>query len=168
MKNAITQSSGARVVVDHSTKTPSMISKGIFVHPGTETNIGIHRTQIKRLQSPYESMCTHEYLEDTMKQYSGDISYSSRNCKGLCYLNKIYTKCKCMHPILVEGYHIDTWFDVVSKNVTSCNIAQDSNDFQCLLHLENWEDLKTDDICSCYPECNEMRYKVTLKTGLYD
>ena len=166
MRNALTPSTGARVVVEHSSKTPSIISQGMLVYPGTETNIGIQRTHIKRLKLPYESMCTNEYLEDQMKSYAGNISYSSRNCRGLCYLDKIFTKCNCMYPILVEGYHIDIWFNKVSKNITSCNMAPESVDFKCLTQLTDWNKMTTDDICSCYPECSEMRYKVKFITQL--
>ena len=166
MKNSITESIGARVVVEHSVKMPSLISNGKLVSPGTETNIGISRTHIKRLKKPYNSSCTDEYLNDRVKFFIGNITYSSTNCRGLCFLNKIFTQCGCLYPVLVEGYFIDIWFEKISKNSTTCRITQGSTDWHCINNLRNLDDLTIDEICSCYPECKEMKFNVRLNTSM--
>ena len=159
MRNGITQSSGARVVVEHNAKTPSMISQGILVYPGTETNIGIQRTHIERLKKPYKSKCTTEYLDTNIKSFVGNSSYSSRICRGLCYINKIHEKCDCMYPTLIEGYEIDIWFSKVGKGMTTCNMTAESEDFKCINSL-GLDEMKNNRNCYCHPECNETKYKV--------
>ena len=166
MKNSITESIGARVVVEHSVKMPSMISNGKLVSPGTETNIGVSRTHIKRLKKPFNSSCTDKYLDDRVRFFIGNITYSSTNCRGLCFLNKIATKCGCLYPVLVEGYDIDIWFEKVSANSTTCRITPGSADEHCIRDMSKWNELTPDEICSCHPECKEMKFKVRLKASM--
>ena len=166
MKNSITESIGARVVVENSVKMPSLISNGKLVSPGTETNIGVSRTHIKRLKKPYNSACTDKYLDERVSSVIGNIEYSATNCRGLCFLDKIMTKCGCLYPVLVEGYDIDIWFEKISENVTTCHITQGSADWHCIDDMSNWDELTSDELCSCRPECEEMKFKVRLKSTM--
>ena len=159
MKSRITQSSGARIVVEDNRKTPSMASKGMLVYPGSETNIGIQRSHIKRLTEPYKSRCTMEYLDKEIKSHIGNMTYSSRICMGMCYLNIIFHKCNCLFPTLVEGYEINSWFEQVKINITTCNINTESVDFKCIISL-GIENIYSNDACRCQPECHETKYKV--------
>ena len=163
MKNSITESIGARVVVEHNVKMPSLISNGKLVAPGTETNIEISRTHIQRLEKPYNSSCTDKYLDDRVNMYIGNITYSSTNCRGMCFLSKITTECGCLYPVLVEGYDVDIWFEKISENVTTCQIDQGSAHWHCINEMKDWNEMSSDEICSCRPECNEMKFKVRLK-----
>ena len=159
MKSGITQSSGARIVVEDNRKTPSMASKGMLVYPGSETNIGIQRSHIKRLKEPYKSRCTMEYLDKSIKSHIGNMAYSSRICLGICYLSIISQKCNCLYPTLVEGYEINSWFDQVKINITTCNINTQSVDFKCIISL-GVENIYANDACRCQPECYETKFKV--------
>lgn len=161
MQNGINQRSGVHIVIENNTKTPSIVSKGISVMPGTETNIGLQTTKILRLSTPFKSNCTNSYLYEPLKAIkSSDFAYSAKNCKGMCYVIKIYKGCKCVHPTLVEGMKIEDFFGSFQGSYRTCNITEDSNDNKCLLSLpaDTWEN---DNPCDCNPECTEGRYKVS-------
>ena len=165
MRNGINEKYGAHIVIEHNKKNPSM-SKGIDVMPGTETNIGLQKHVIKRLSKPYRSNCTNEYLEKNVKNYVDQgFQYSSKICKGLCFAYLLEQQCHCVHPSLLEGFGIETWFANLSQ-ITPCNVSFHSKDVLCMTNVdssvrgdvgENW-----DQPCECNPECIEISYEVKL------
>ena len=160
MQNRINQGSGVHVVIENDTKIPSIVSKGISVVPGAETHIGLQTTKILRLEAPFKSNCTRRYLDETLKQILGEVEYSSKNCKGMCYVIKFYEGCNCIHPVLFEGLKIEVYYDnlgVGQKKV--CNITLGSNDMNCMTALLT-EMIEDPYPCDCNPECVEGRYRV--------
>ena len=162
MQNGINQRTGVHIVIENTTKTPSIVSKGISVMPGMETNIGLQTTKILRLKEPFKSNCTDDYLDGNMKTIQGlTFAYSSRNCKGMCYVLKTYDSCKCIHPMLVEGFKIEDYFGRGPLvKIRICNITEDSNDSKCIGTLA-LDDIGDANICDCNSECVEGKYKVT-------
>ena len=162
MRNGINERSGVHIAIEHNKKTPSIVSKGISVMPGTETNIGLHKSQILRLSEPYKSNCTLKYLDETVHFMAGSRSfYSSKICKGLCFISTFWKACGCIHPSLVEGYLIEVWFKRVSGHVRACNVTQGSDDYLCIMTRGEEKEYNLEGvICSCGPECIEDRYKV--------
>ena len=48
MRNGFTESSGIHIVIEESKKSPSVLSNGISIQPGTETNIGLKLSTLSR------------------------------------------------------------------------------------------------------------------------
>ena len=164
MRNGINQRSGIHLVVEDNTKNPSIVSKGISVMPGTETNIGLQGKELMRLASPFKSNCTTEYKNKRVKEIIGsDFAYSSKVCKGICYASKFYGACSCVYPPVFEGFVIENWFRVFAqKKIRVCNVTQGSEDQLCLISNAGTEGNDTDGTgCGCNPECRDRRYGVS-------
>ena len=165
MRNGINEKSGAHIVVEDNKKSPSM-SRGIDAMPNTETNIGLKKHVLKRLEDPYQSNCTVEYQDEGVKNYSDQgFVYSSKICKGLCFANEMHKLCNCVHPSLFEGFGIKRWFsfDGLSQ-IRACNLTLGSEDIVCMTGIQwstvgvpgtNW-----DQPCECNAECTEISYEV--------
>ena len=52
MRNGINQRSGVHIVIDSNTKIPSIVSKGLSVMPGAETNIGLTSEKFEDYDNP--------------------------------------------------------------------------------------------------------------------
>ena len=160
MRNGINQRSGIHVVIEDNTKNPSIVSKGISVMPGTETNIGLQRSTVLRLPPPFNSSCTNVYNHKRVEEVVGsDFQYSSKVCKGVCFSFLFYDACKCLYPSLLEGFAIETYFRFVKDQVRTCNVTLGSDDHKCIDEIGK-ETLTESKTCSCYPECTEIRYSV--------
>ena len=161
MRNGNTRSCGAILVVGDSAKSPRILSKGIFVTPGAETNIGLHKKIISRLPEPYDSNCTHTYLNETIGNFSGSkFEYSSQSCEALCYGIRLYDACQCIYHALVEGLHIEQWFKLTQSRMKICNITPASDDWNCIMKYPN-KYFDGSSNCDCNPNCIEETYYVS-------
>ena len=79
MRNGLTETNGIHFVIEDSEKSPSIISNGISVQPGTEANIGMEKTEISRLKDPFESSCVESYETEIMAgiHFLEQFEYSS-------------------------------------------------------------------------------------------
>ena len=160
MRNGINKRSGIHLVIEDAAKSPSIVSKGISVMPGTETNIGMQINTVLRLFHPYKSNCTNVYHNKKVEARIGsDFEYSSTVCKGLCLSLKFYETCDCMYTTMIEGFTMKNWFSRVDRQtaVRICNVTQGSGDYDCMSLAYH---LVEKDTCGCKPECEEKRYKV--------
>ena len=73
MRNGLTKANGIHVVIEDRDKSPSILSSGISVQPGAETNIGLKKTTISRLEAPFASDCMSSYLYDNFKARSNNL-----------------------------------------------------------------------------------------------
>lgn len=164
MRNGINEKYGAHIVAEHNKKNPSM-SKGIDAMPGIETNFGMQKHVIKRLQKPYESNCTNEYLDKSVKRHvDNGFEYSSKICRGMCFSKEMAIKCGCVHPSLLEGFGIEKWFSSLNGLIKPCNVTFKSKDIACLQNV-NWTvegaaGSTWDQPCQCNSECTEISYEV--------
>ena len=161
MRNGLTRSSGAILVVGDSAKSPRILSKGIFVAPGAETNIGLHKKIISRLPDPYDSNCTHKHLNKAIASLAGyKFEYSSQSCEAMCYAIRVYDACQCLYHTLVEGLHIDRWFKLTKDKMKICNITSTSEDWNCIMNYPN-SSFDGNSNCDCNPNCIEETYYVS-------
>ena len=58
MRNGMTASKGAWIIVENNTKPPNIVSEGMPLRIGTETNIALSTEVLERLKHPYQSNCT--------------------------------------------------------------------------------------------------------------
>ena len=130
--------------------------------PGMETNIGLQTTKIVRLEKPFKSNCTSIYLDEEMKGLlSSEMAYSSKTCKGTCYVKHFWKSCQCIHSVLMEGLEIENWFGKLTEKVRACNTTVGSKDMVCMYNTVNANSEQDGYVCSCNPECIEGGYKVS-------
>ena len=160
MRNSINQRSGAHIVIENNTKIPSIVSKGLSVMPGAETNIGVTSKKIQRLKRPYKSNCTNNFDAESVLSITGNRSrYSSTICKGMCYARIFIEYCRCVHPSLVEGIELKQWMRVAATGVVRiCNVTEGSADYTCANQM--MPKVAEDNVCGCNPECHEGKYRV--------
>ena len=171
MRNGLTKANGIHVVIEDRDKSPSILSNGISVQPGAETNIGLKKTTISRLKAPFDSGCISSYLMDEFKQNSflTLFEYSSKNCKSWCYIEKILEECNCFDHTLMEGVMVEEFLNAKQKyNFTLCDTTSGSHHgSDCVnkvLFTEDQEALIGD--CFCGSECKETEYRVSVSLHL--
>ena len=166
MRNGLTRTSGAKFVLEDSKKSPSIVSNGISVRPGTETNIGMLMKTITRLHSPYKSKCEDDYLMGRMNVigFIRNFEYSARNCKSWCYIFKLFDKC-CFAEDLVEGVmpdQFDVWMGKYNVTIEFCKHLPDSDDQRCISKVrEELDNADGGDDCQCHAECEETQIMVS-------
>ena len=171
MRNGLTKANGIHVVIEDRDKSPSILSNGISVQPGAETNIGLKKTTISRLEAPFASDCMSSYLYENFKQSSflALFKYSAKNCKSWCYIEKILEECSCLDHTLIEGIVVDEFLNAKQKyNFTLCDTTSGSHHgSDCvnkLLFAEDQDALIVD--CFCGSECEETEYRVCFTLHL--
>ena len=166
MRNGLTESNGMHIVIEDSRKSPSILSNGISIQPGTETNIGLKVTTLSRLKSPFSSECTDQYQGEEMKNinFLTSFEYSSKNCKSWCYIVVIYQKCNCWDLSLMEGVIVQEfvkWSKM--RNLTPCEKRNGSSESACVRNLLYGDDQSfLTERCMCHAECKEVEYKVVI------
>ena len=91
MRNGLTTTNGIHVVIEDSRISPSIISEGLSVQPGTEVAIGLQKATISRLPDPFKSRCIDEYRYEPISGIAelSLFQYSAKNCKSWCYIHAI-------------------------------------------------------------------------------
>ena len=171
MRNGLTKANGINVVIEDRDKSPSILSNGISVQPGAETNIGLKKTTISRLKAPFDSDCKSRYLMEEFKQNSflTLFEYSSKNCKSWCYIEKILEECNCFDHTLMDGVMVEEFLNAKQKyNFTLCDTTSGSHHgSDCVnkvLFTVDQEALIGD--CFCGSECKETEYRVFVSLHL--
>ena len=164
MRNGLTKTNGIHLIIEDRDKSPSILSNGISVKPGEETNIGLKMATISRLEAPFASNCMKTYLHEGMSQlyFLAYFDYSAKNCKSWCYIGMILEVCKCFEHTLMEGIVVEQFLEWKRAwNITLCDKKTTSPQYDCvksLLRTEDQEALIHN--CSCGAECFETEYKV--------
>ena len=160
MRNGINQRSGAHIVIENNTKIPSIVSRGLSVMPGTETNIGLTSKKIRRLRQPFKSNCTDEFDAERVSNITGNwYRYSSTICKGMCYGSIFFEVCGCVHPSFIEGVLLERWASLAAERVRICNVIEGSDDYVCS-NTTGFRKVGEENVCDCNPECYEGKYRV--------
>ena len=163
MRNGLTEANGIHIVIEDSKKSPSIISNGISVQPGTETNIGLKMSKISRLKAPFESSCLESYESDRINvTFLNKFEYSSKNCKSWCYIILIITFCRCFEQSLIEGVLAQEfvgWKD--TYKFSFCQQEIGSENAICVKNVTTSinADVLTER-CLCGAECSETEFKV--------
>ena len=156
------QRSGVHIAIENNTKIPSLVSKGLSVMPGTETNIALTSKKIRRLRQPYKSNCTDVFDAERVSNLTGKrFHYSSTICKGMCYASIFLEVCGCVHPSFIEGFSLKRWASLAVANVKICNVTERSEDYVCA-STTGFRTVSEENVCDCNPECYEGKYRVTL------
>ena len=163
MRNGINKRSGAHIVIENNTKIPSIVSKGLSLMPGTETNVGLTSKKIQRLRQPFKSNCTNEFEAVRVNNITGNwYRYSSTICKGMCYGSIFFEVCGCVHPSFIEGVLLERWASLAGDKIRICNVREGSDDYVCS-NTTGFRKVSEENVCDCNPECYEGNYRVKFK-----
>ena len=153
MRNGLTKSTGAHIVIEDSSELPNIIADGFSTSTGRETSISLKLTNVTRLEYPYGSHCVDEITNDTVRLLSNtSFKYSAKSCNSFCYVVNTNNRCNCYQPEEAGGIEMER-YDALSSEFTRCDRAHKS----CLQNVH--ADFHS---CNCQPECNERIFSVQL------
>ena len=166
MRNGLTKTNGIHLVIEDTKKSPSILSNGISVKPGAETNIGLKIGTISRLEAPFASKCRIRYPHENFDRvrFLAYFEYSAKNCKSWCYIGMILDTCHCLEHTIMEGILAEDFLEWVQHfNISICKSTAGSPQYDCVRNVllsEDHEALIQN--CSCGAECFETEYKVIV------
>ncbi|XP_056430978.1 amiloride-sensitive sodium channel subunit gamma-like isoform X1 [Hyla sarda] len=151
---SLSTAAGLRVVLHGQGKMPFPEDEGVNVPPGQESDIGIVKVHVKRLQEPYNSRCSSG---QSIKNYYADVygkDYSREACMKSCAQTKMIKNCGCR----VWEFPAPPGLDV-----PLCNISEPSVN-NCVVKYEyklSHDQLK----CHCPLQCDEEIFELTLSSS---
>ncbi|XP_075061406.1 epithelial sodium channel subunit beta-like [Mixophyes fleayi] len=152
--SSLSTSAGLRVVLHGQGKMPFPEDEGVNVPPGQESDIGVVKVHVKRLQEPYSSRCSSGH---DIRNYYADVygtDYSREACKKSCAHYKIIKNCGCR-----------MWEFPAPPgcNVPLCNISEPSvnNCVETYEYKLSHDQLK----CHCPLQCEEENFELTLSSS---
>ena len=149
MRNGLTPSRGAHIVIEYSTELPNVISEGISVAPGRETMVSLKMSENWRLKAPYGN-CTDDILDpDVQEMYPPFFKYSAKSCNAFCFIVNTMRECSCMVAEQIGGIMLDQ-YDKLTTNKSRCEKGSNCNS-----NPEKWFIP-----CDCSAECNDTIYHV--------
>ncbi|XP_040200386.1 amiloride-sensitive sodium channel subunit gamma-like [Rana temporaria] len=150
----VSTAAGLRVVLHGQGKMPFPEDEGVNIPPGQESDIGVVKVHVKRLQEPYNSRCSSGH---DIRNYYADVygtEYSREACKKSCAQIKMIKNCGCRMWEFPAPPGID---------IPICNISEPPvND--CVEMYEyklSHDQLK----CHCPLQCQEENFQLTLSSS---
>ncbi|RNA10488.1 degenerin deg-1-like [Brachionus plicatilis] len=164
-----TYKAGIRVIVHNQTDSVFSDENGIDVSVGSQTNIGITRTMIKRRPYPY-SNCIDNYQSKQILQrntfmkiiaarYPQMNKYSQIFCLKTCLQEFLINKCGCFDLSLPRP-------DNSSINCTGCETTDDLNCVQ-LQESQFYESEIEKCYSFCPNECFQVLYETKVSSAKY-
>ena len=156
MRNGLTKSTGAHIVIEESSELPNIIADGFSTSTGRETSISLKLTNVTRLEYPYGSHCVDEITNDSVRLLSDtSFKYSAKSCNSFCYVVNTLGKCNCYQPEQAGGILMEH-YDKLSAEYDRCETQNDEQQ-SCLKDAH-----ANFDSCNCQPECNEKIFSVQI------
>ncbi len=155
------------VIVHNNSYIPLTKYEGVKAQAGTTTDIGITRTFVNRLPSPYSSCRKdvstyssddsfyYKYILTTMNNMT---KYTQKLCYQVCYQDLVNQQCNCTEP---------------SNTITlNANLGLCSTDSQSLCVTNALSScFKSIDTCSCHDycptECDSITYTTSISSSYY-
>ena len=165
-KSPLSSTYGAVVYVHNITENVTENSNGIFLLPGTETNIAIDRTFVKRLSEPHSNCIknklpnpsnSNKYIDQTFKLLNG--SYSQATCMQLCQQVYNIEVNKCSDKSLPN----------MESNFQECSIMNKPLYDFFKKNLTWFYSSGKDKICleNCRDECEYVTYQTTVSSSQF-
>jgi hypothetical protein len=152
----LTENFGLAVFV-HDNWTSPLSVEPVLVNPNVETNIGISRTEIKKVPKPYSDCQDLDSVQSVLKDaiQSKGIAYQQKDCILQCYQNKLIEQCKCY----------DLGFVCYFNSVVPC--ANDTCSDPIYEQFQSSEYINTNCMPLCPLECNNTIYETYVSTNGY-
>ncbi|XP_029469367.1 LOW QUALITY PROTEIN: amiloride-sensitive sodium channel subunit gamma-like [Rhinatrema bivittatum] len=147
----MTHAAGIRLLIHDQSQMPFPEDEGVNIPPGAETDIGMMKVHIKRLKSPYESLCTEgEDVRNFYKDIYG-AGYTREACKRTCAQQSIMENCGCRH-----------WEFASPKELhyAKCNLSTPG--IRNCVELYEFKFAHDDLNCHCPLQCTEELYELTV------
>ncbi|XP_053552801.1 amiloride-sensitive sodium channel subunit alpha-like, partial [Bombina bombina] len=151
---SLSTAAGLRVLLHGQGEMPFPEDEGVNVPPGQESDIGVVKVHVKRLEEPYSSNCSSG---ENIRNYYTDVygtDYSREACKKSCAQAKMVKNCGC---------RIWEFPAPPESNVPLCNISEPSVN-HCVELYEyklSHDQLK----CHCPLQCEEEIFELTLSSS---
>ncbi|KAM4748791.1 epithelial sodium channel subunit beta-like [Rhinophrynus dorsalis] len=151
---SLSTAAGLRVVLHAQGKMPFPEDEGVNVPPGQESDIGVVKVHVKRLEEPYSSRCSSG---NNIRNYYTDVygtDYSREACKKSCAQTKMIKNCGC---------RMWEFPAPPGSDMPLCNISDPSIN-QCVELYEyrlSHDQLK----CLCPLQCEEEIFELTLSSS---
>ena len=155
------------VIVHNNSYIPLTKYEGVKAQAGSTTDIGITRTYVNRLSSPY-SDCRKDvtkyssddsyYYKYILTNMNNETKYTQKLCYQVCYQDLINQRCNCTEP---------TNTIMLNANLSLC-----STDLQATCADNALSScLKSNEKCSCTDycplECDSITYSMSTSSSNY-
>jgi hypothetical protein len=157
--------SGARIIVHNQTVSPIISSEGTDISTGFQTNIGVKRSFISKLDYPYSYCIKNIESPDSYNTFYYKAifnilnmkTYRQKVCIRLCLQDYIKNKCNCLDGSLPNIYR---------TNLTICN---NIGLLQCVYdaRIEYFNDPVASSCKDCPLECDTVNYQLTNSNSRY-
>ncbi|XP_069058102.1 amiloride-sensitive sodium channel subunit beta-like [Pleurodeles waltl] len=150
----LSTTAGLRVALHSQWEMPFPEEGGVNVPPGQESDIGVVKVHVHRLEEPYSSRCTrgHEIRNYYSEVYG--MAYSQEACKKSCGQVKIIKNCGC---------RMWEFPAPPGTEVPLCNISETTvNHCVSLYEYKLSHDLLR---CHCPLQCEEEIFELTLSAA---
>ena len=151
----VSLASGIAVLVHEPHVVPDVQEMGFAVPAGTETQVAMKKTVVKRLPEPYAkppNLCEDTFApgyKNPLKYFS---HYSHAACRRECQMNHQISLCGCTSH-LYDGHNATLCpYDLIH----SCSMPA---------REQYMADPSTETSCGCRPECEETIYDVTVSSA---
>jgi acid-sensing ion channel 2 len=157
--------SGARVVIHNQNTTPIISSEGKDISTGFQTNIGIKRSFLSKLDQPYSdcikdisspnSFDSHYYraIFDILNM----TTYRQKICLRICLQEHIRSTCKCIDGSLPNIYPGKSF-------VCSTIYSLECIEKQRVIYFSN---SKLSECKQCPLECDSSSFQITTSSSRY-
>ncbi|RNA26752.1 amiloride-sensitive sodium channel subunit beta [Brachionus plicatilis] len=163
LQQQYTYKAGMRLIIHNQSDIPFTNENGIDVSVGSQTNIAISRTMIKRKTYPYSNCIENHRSEKNLKRnsllqiiterYPNMTKYSQNYCLKVCLQEYFMKRCECFSLSLPRP-------DNSSVNLTGCETI----DQLLCIHFEENVFFNGTEIEKCYKNCPNECFQVTYNT----
>jgi hypothetical protein len=165
-KSPLSTSSGLLIYIHNYSYSLTEEDNGLLVKPGTQTNIALDRTIVKKLPYPYsdcfDDIKTYSLKKTDLIQRTINLTgtYSQQYCLQLCYQGFLIEFCDCYDPTLSKFR---------PERLSPCPKFIDSL-YNCQYLIEKlFYNGKNDEYClkQCPKECDYIKFDTTISNIKY-
>lgn len=165
-QNDFIPNSGARIVIHNQSNTPIISSEGFDISTGYQTNIGIKRSFLYKLDAPYSTCIKESDSPDShpsnyykkMFTILNMTNYRQENCLKLCLQDYIKSVCKCIDGSLSNIYG-------------STKVCASIDDLKCVTQSrKDYYQNEDQEKCGeekCPLECDSVSYQLSTSNSRY-
>ena len=157
--------SAARIVIHNQNITPIIESEGKDIPTGFQTNLGLRKNKLYRLESPYSSCIKNIQSFDeldsdlyrSMFTVLNMTTYRQKTCYQLCLQNHIISSCGCA----------DAFLPNILTNVSNCMSLRSIN---CITRSRTYyfeKEIKYFCEQQCPVECDSEEYDMSWSQARY-
>ncbi len=154
---------GLKIVIHTRDTIPFLMDKGISVHPGKSTDIGIAMKKYERLDQPYDECATEEWVTDI---YDNTYKMNEKLCEQTAKFNEIFHTCSCYSVrYFPHKYKHHQDYERNCKYINLRNLSESVARMSCQTKMFEKYDLGTPNNCA-WP-CRETDYDMIMSQTVW-